>query len=361
MTVREAPAGERAGTGSAARLGAVHPGLGWGGAFLALLALPLLVRNGYQQYLLDLIMINIVLAVGLNIVKGFAGQVNVGHVALAAIGAYTSAVLSTKFGVPFWFALPLATLATGGVGAIVGVPSFRLEGAYLALATLGLAESVRMFIGVTDYLGASIGFGDIPPPFIGEHRLDSYYAYYYIVMTVAFVGTYLAYSILRSDVGRAFMAIREDSLAAGAAGVNVRKYKLLAFVISAFYAGCAGSLAAHMAPGFIHPDDYNLTRMVTVILMVVAGGLGHIWGGVIGAALITLIAEWSRAYYQYEFIIFGMIVVLTMMYMPRGIGGYLDRRRVMRRFVALRGPGAPQGSVSGAIGAGGIGTSDRAP
>jgi hypothetical protein len=105
MTVREAPAGERAGTGSAARLGAVHPGLGWGGAFLALLALPLLVRNGYQQYLLDLIMINIVLAVGLNIVKGFAGQVNVGHVALAAIGAYTSAVLSTEFGVPFWFAL----------------------------------------------------------------------------------------------------------------------------------------------------------------------------------------------------------------------------------------------------------------
>ena len=134
-----------------------------------------LVANGYQQYLLDLIMINVVLAVGLNIVKGFAGQVNVGHVALAAIGAYTSAVLSTKFGVPFWFALPLATLATGLVGAIVGVPSFRLEGAYLALATLGLAESVRIFIAVTDYLGASIGYGDIPPPIIAGWRLDSYY------------------------------------------------------------------------------------------------------------------------------------------------------------------------------------------
>jgi len=228
--------------------------------------------------------------------------------------------------------------------------------AHLALATLGLAESVRMFIGVTDYLGASIGFGDIPPPMIGDHRLDSYYAYYYIVMPIAFIGTYLAYSILRSDVGRAFMAIREDSLAAAAAGIKVRKYKLLAFVISAFYAGCAGSLAAHMAPGFIHPDDYNLTRMVTVILMVVAGGLGHIWGCVIGAALITLIAEWSRAYYQYEFIIFGMIVVLTMMYMPRGIGGYLDRRRVRRRFVALRGQGGPQGTVSAAVGAGAVGT-----
>jgi branched-chain amino acid transport system permease protein len=255
---------------------------------------------------------------------------------LAAIGAYTSAVLSTKFGLPFWFALPLATLATGFVGAIVGVPSFRLEGAYLALATLALAESVRIFIAVTDYLGASVGYGDIPPPIIAGWRLDGYAAYYYIVMPVAVIGTYIAFSILHSDVGRAFKAIREDTLAAAASGINVRKYKLLAFVISALYAGCAGGLAAHMAPGFIHPDDYNLTRMITVILMVVIGGLGHVWGGVIGAALITLVAEWTRSYYQYEFIIFGLIVVLTMMYMPRGIGGYIDRRLATRRFVALR-------------------------
>jgi branched-chain amino acid transport system permease protein len=140
-------------------------------------------------------MINIVLAGGLNIVKGFAGQVNVGHVALAAIGAYTSAVLSTKFGISFWFALPLATIATGLVGAIVGVPSSRLEGAYLALATLGLAESVRMFIGVADYLGASVGFGGIPPPMIGDWRLDGYGAYYYVVMPITVTGTYVASSI----------------------------------------------------------------------------------------------------------------------------------------------------------------------
>ena len=198
-----------------------HPGWRWGGAFVALSALPLAAANGYQQYLLDLIMINIVLAVGLNIVKGFAGQVNVGHVALAAIGAYTSAVLSIKFGLPFWFALPLATLATGLVGAIVGVPSFRLEGAYLALATLGLAESVRIFIAVTDYLGASVGYGDIPAPIIAGWRLDAYAAYYYVVMPVAVIGTYIAFSILHSDVGRAFKAIREDTLAAAASGINV--------------------------------------------------------------------------------------------------------------------------------------------
>ena len=190
------------GSGLLARAIATRPGFRWGAAFALLLALPLAIANGYQQYLLDLIMINIVLAVGLNIVKGFAGQVNVGHVALAAIGAYTSAVLSTKFGLPFWFALPLATLATGLVGAIVGVPSFRLEGAYLALATLGLAESVRIFIAVTDYLGASVGYGDIPAPIIAGWRLDAYAAYYYVVMPVAVIGTYIAFSILHSDVGR---------------------------------------------------------------------------------------------------------------------------------------------------------------
>jgi len=327
---------EEVGAQSFLSAAAAHPGYRWGAAIVVLFALPLAIANGYQQYLLDLIMINIVLAVGLNIVKGFAGQVNVGHVALAAIGAYTSAVLSTKFGLPFWFALPLATLATGVVGAIVGVPSFRLEGAYLALATLGLAESVRIFIAVTDYLGASVGYGDIPPPIIAGWRLESYAAYYYVVMPIAVIGTYIAFSILHSDVGRAFKAIREDTLAAAASGIDVRKHKLLAFVISAFYAGCAGSLAAHMAPGFIHPDDYNLTRMITVILMVVVGGLGHVWGGVIGAALITVVAEWTRSYYQYEFIISGLIVVLTMMYMPRGIGGYIDRRLATRRFIALR-------------------------
>jgi len=298
--------------------------------------LPFLAWNGYQQYLLDVIMINIILAVGLNIVKGFAGQVNIGHLALAAIGAYSSAVLATKFGLSFWLALPISTLATGVVGALVGVPSFRLEGAYLALATLGLAESVRTFIDVTDYLGSSSGLGGIPPPMIGGHSLAAYGAYYYVVMPIAVLGVYFSFRILRSDIGRAFKALREDTLAAAASGINVRKYKLLAFVISALYAGCAGSLTAHLAPGFIHPDDFNLTQMVTVMLMVVFGGLGHVWGGVIGAVLITIVYNWSRAYYQYEMIIFGMIVVLAVLYMPRGIGGYIDDFLATRRFVTVR-------------------------
>ncbi len=310
--------------------------LPWLGGLLALLLLPWATRNAYHHFILNLILINVILAVGLNIVKGFAGQVTVGHIALCAIGAYTSAVLSAKFGLPFWLALPAATVATGLVGCLVGVPAFRLEGAYLALATLGLAESVRIAIGVTDYIGAAVGFSDIPPPVLFGRPIVDHIAYYYVVMPLALAGIYFSFCILRSDIGRAFKALREDSLAAAACGINVRKYKLLAFLISALYAGCAGSLQAHMAPGFLHPNSYTITEMVTLLLMIVMGGIGHIWGGVVGAVIVTIVYDLTRDYYQYQMALFGMVIVLTIMYMPRGIGGLIDDYLAKRRFVAIR-------------------------
>jgi branched-chain amino acid transport system permease protein len=301
-----------------------------------LIPLPLIAINDYQHFLLDLILINIILAVGLNIVKGFAGQVTVGHIALMAIGAYTSAVLATKFGMPFWLTLPSAMLVTALAGLVVGIPSFRLEGAYLALATLGLAESVRIFISATDYLGASIGYSDIPSPTLFGYSLDTHFRYYYVVMPLAVASVYFSFCMLRSDVGRAFKALREDPLAAAASGINVRKYKSLAFLISALYAGCAGSLAAQMTPGYIHPNNYTLVEMVTVLLMVVLGGIGHIWGGIIGAIIVTIIYDLTRDYYQYQLLMFGMVIVLTVTYLPSGIGGLIDRYFVTKRFIALR-------------------------
>ncbi len=308
----------------------------WSLGLAALLLLPLATTNTYHHFVLDVILINIILAVGLNIVKGFAGQVTVGHIALAAIGAYASAVCSVKFGMPFWVALPAATQFTGLCGALIGIPSFRLEGAYLALATLGLSESVRVVISATDYLGASIGFGEIPPPSIAGRSLGGHLAYYYVAMPIALAGVYFSFCILRSDIGRAFKAIREDPLAAAASGVNVRRYKLFAFTLSALYAGCAGSLQAHMSPGFIHPNSYTITEMVTLLLMVVLGGIGHVWGGIVGAIIVTIIYDLTRDYYQYQLAIFGMIIVLTVMFMPRGIGGLIDRFFTTKRFVALR-------------------------
>ena len=313
-----------------------HRGLAWIGAGALLLPLPLALSNAYSQFVVNVILINIILAVGLNIVKGFAGQVTVGHMALAAIGAYASAVFSTKLGLSFWAALPAAMLLTGLAGAMVGVPSFRLEGAYLALATLGLAESVRIVISGTDWLGAAIGYEGIPPPTIGGFVFASHRSYYYIAMPLAMLGLYVSFCILSSDVGRAFKAVREDPLAAAASGVNVRKYKLIAFVLSALYAGCAGSLQAHMAPGFLHPNSYTITEMVTLLLMVVLGGIGHVWGGVIGAIIVTLIDDLTRDYYQYRMVMFGSVIVLTVMFLPRGLGGLIDDVLVRRRFRAIR-------------------------
>ncbi len=314
----------------------LHPIVPWLAGFALLLGLPFLMPNAYHQYVVNVICINVLLAVGLNIVKGFAGQVTVGHIALAAIGAYSSASLSVFAGLPFWLALPAAMLITAAAGALVGVPALRLEGAYLALATMGLAESVRIVIAGTEAVGGAMGFEAIPPPFLGGLALDTHRSYYYIVMPAALIGTYFSFAILRSDIGRAFKALREDPLAAAASGVNVRKYKIIAFILSALYAGCAGSLKAHMNPGFLNPNDYTLTEMVTLLLMIVFGGIGHIWGGVVGAIGVTIINDLTQDYYQYRMLIFGAIIVLTVIYMPRGIGGMLDDWLIRRRFRAIR-------------------------
>lgn len=336
MTDRMTDGTATAGGGASMRTAPARQLVPWLVGLAVMVPLPWLAFNDYHRYLLDLILINVIMAVGLNIVKGFAGQVTVGHVAMMAIGAYTSAVLATKFGLPFWLALPGAMLVTGAAGAIVGIPSFRLEGAYLALATLGLAESVRIFISATDYLGASVGFSDIPSPNLFGTPLDSFRSYYFVVMPLAVAGVYFSFCMLRSNIGRAFKALREDPLAAAASGINVRKYKSLAFIISALYAGCAGSLAAHMTPGFLHPNSFTVVEMVTVLLMVILGGIGHVWGGIVGAVVVTIIYDLTREYYQYQLLLFGMVIVLTVMYMPNGIGGIIDRYFVNRGFAAIR-------------------------
>ena len=202
----------------------VHRLLPWLLAYLILLPLPKLLEFSISDYYIDLAnraCLFILLCVGLNIVKGFCGQVTVGHIGLYAIGAVSSALLALNYGMSFWVSAPLAMLITGFAGIIVGLPSVRLEGAYLALATLGLGESVRIMIAVTPALGSSTGIMLIPAPAIGDFVFDSFERYYYLVMTVALLGIYLSFAILRSATGRAFQAIREDPIAASVVGINV--------------------------------------------------------------------------------------------------------------------------------------------
>ena len=317
-------------------LSRIHRLLPWILAYLLLLPLPVLLKYGLSEYYVDLAnraCLFILLSVGLNIVKGFCGQVTVGHIGLYAIGAVSSALLAMNFNLPFWVSAPIAVMITGLAGIIVGLPSVRLEGAYLALATLGLGESVRIMIAVTPALGSSTGIMMIPEPKIGEFVFNNFESYYYLVMTCALIGIYLSFAILKSSTGRAFQAIREDAIAASVAGINVPFYKLLAFVISALYAGLAGALFAHMPPGYLHHNNFTIIEMVTLLLMVVLGGIGNVWGGVIGAIVVTIIYDQTKDYYFYQPLIFGIIMVVMVVFMPHGIGGVVKNAMIKRKFI----------------------------
>jgi branched-chain amino acid transport system permease protein len=188
-------------------------------------------------------------------------------------------------------------------------------------------------IAVTPALGSSTGLMMIPEPSIGEFIFDNFESYYYLVMTCALIGIYLSFAILKSSTGRAFQAIREDAIAASVAGINVPFYKLLAFVISALYAGLAGALFAHMPPGYLHHNNFTIIEMVTLLLMVVLGGIGNVWGGVIGAIVVTIIYDQTKDYYFYQPLIFGIIMVVMVVFMPHGIGGVVKQAMIKRKFI----------------------------
>ena len=314
----------------------LHPIAPWVLSGIVLVPVPWLVLNEYQIYLIDFTCVMILASIGLNIIKGFAGQVTVGHIGLFAIGAYSSAILSLNFGLLFWLSLPCAVAITAMAGLIVGIPSFRLEGAYLSLVTLGLSESVRIFIIVTPYLGGTIGIGNIPAPQIGDFAFDSWTRYYFLLMPVTLLGIYCSFRILRSRVGRAFKALREDPIAAAAAGINVRRYKLLAFFISAIYAGIAGGMWAHMSPGYISPNSVTLLEMVTMLLIVVLGGIGHIWGASSARSSSPSSTTSPIPIPGTQLVLFGGFIVITVLYMPKGIGGLIERYFVTRRFIEAR-------------------------
>ena len=310
-----------------------YPFLGFIIAFLILMIIPsVFFTDLYQSHIASLVFINIIVASGLNIVKGYCGQVTVGHVGLYAVGSYTAGCMFLYLGSGLWVTLPAAILVTGLFGIAFGIPSFRLEGPYLALATLGGGEAIRLFIENGNFFRSTFGISDIPKPSLMGYNFDSPDRYYFISMTIMIIAVYFSFSILRSGVGRAFMSIREDPICAAAAGINVKKYKILAFILSAMFAGAAGAVYAHMPPGYIHPNNYTVIEMVTFLAMVVLGGLGHIWGGIIGAIVITIVYDLTRPLYKYQLLIFGLTNVLTILFMPKGLGCFIDRYFLEKRF-----------------------------
>ncbi|MDR1520321.1 MAG: branched-chain amino acid ABC transporter permease [Planctomycetota bacterium] len=299
--------------------------------------LPRVLPNHYYVHMCVMIGINILLAVGLNLLTGYTGQINMGQYGLFAIGAYASAVLSRNLGVDVWLAMPLAVLTTAVFGFFVGFPSLRVEGPYLALVTMGFAESVRISFNNSVYLGEAMGVAGIPAPSWFGAQLYSAEKFFYIVYTLVLFGLLFNHNLIESALGRKFRAVRDDPLAANVVGVNVKWVKLTAFCLCAAYAGLAGSLYAHYT-GYVNPSIFTQVIQTNFLLMIVLGGLGFKWGGVIGGVVVTIFFEMTRQFVQYQMVVFGLMMILIVLFFSRGVSGFVQNLAKL-----LRGPAPAEG------------------
>lgn len=249
-----------------------------------------------DNYFLDVanqIGVAIIGAIGLNILTGFTGQISIGHAAFLAIGAYASAILTSKVGMSFWISLPLAGVVTALIGMIFGIPSLRLKGLYLAMATFAAHFITEFTINHWESLTNGTAGILVPPPAIGKFEFDTDQRMYFIIFTIAICVTFSARNLFRTKVGRAFLAIRDRDISAAVMGVNLFKYKLLAFAISSFYAGVAGALMAHHRK-IITPENFPIWEAIRYLAMIIIGGLGSILGSVYGAVFMILLDEVLR-------------------------------------------------------------------
>lgn len=306
---------------------------------VALIAVaPVLVGNNYQIFIITLIGLYTMLTMGLSLVMGYAGQVSLGHATFYGVGAYATALLSVRFGLPSWAALIAAAALTGLIGFILGVPIFRLRGHYLAMATLGLNVIFSLIIkNEVEVTGGPSGFSNIPPLSIGGFAFDSDTKMYYLVWAVTLGALWLSLNIVNSRVGRALRAIHTSEVAAETLGVDANAYKLRIFALAAGFAGLAGGLYAQ-AIHFISPSSFDLLVSVELVTMAAIGGLASIWGSIFGAATVVFLGQFIRdkmnlvlagASGEQEIIIFGIILVVIMVFLPEGLtaGGLKLLRR----------------------------------
>ena len=294
-------------------------GLVW--VFL-LIVIPFVVKNPYYLQLLNSALILIIIGVGLNLLTGFTGQISLGHAAFVGIGAYISAYLSVNMGLSFWLALPLSGFITGLIGYLLGRSVLKLKGAYLAIASIGLGEiALLVLANWTNVTHGAEGFKGIPSPTFFGLAINTDLRYYWLLVPIVIVVYLLINTLVDSEVGRAFRSIREDETAAEFMGVDVTKMKVLAFTISTVLAGIAGSLLAHMY-GYLSPFSFNFTQSVSYLMMVLAGGLGFTWGPILGVFFLTFAKEFFRAFNQYQLVIYGLMLVVVIVFMPKGISGF---------------------------------------
>lgn len=284
-----------------------------------------LLVGPYALTLLFLVAINVTLAESLNLVTGYAGQVSIGHAAFYAIGAYTAAILSTTWGWSFWLTLPAAAAVSFAAGVVIGAPSLRVEHDFLAIVTLGLGLVVQGLALNLGFTGGPYGIGNVRRIELGGRPLgvEGHAA---AAVALAALAVVVIQRLAGSRVGTALMAVREDALAAEVAGIPTARYKVLAFALGGLFAGAAGALYAHYAT-FVSSESFDLGASISVLAMVVVGGLGRLLGPVVGAVLLTLIPELMRFTAEYRMLLYGLMLVAIMRYLPHGLLGVVWRAR----------------------------------
>jgi branched-chain amino acid transport system permease protein len=294
--------------------------------FQALLIIGLIIALfpfavGGNQYFISLLVflgLNAMTTMGLSLLMGYAGQISLGHAAFLGIGAYASGILTTKYGLPPFAAFLVGILLSAGVAFLVGKPTLRLKGHYMAVATLGFGEIIFIvFNELSPLTGGPSGLSNIPPLAFGGFPIEGASFLYFVWGAVCLL---LAFSlnVINSRIGRALRAVHGSELAANAMGVDASRYKLQVFVLSAVYASMAGSLYAHFV-AFISPNAFSLMFSILLLMMVVVGGTQTIWGALLGAAILTLLPEYLRGLEDFEVLAYGAILLAVLLFMPQGI------------------------------------------
>ena len=293
-----------------------------------LLAVPPFLKS-YGIYLFSYWLVFVIATMGLNLTVGYAGQKSLGHAAFFGIGAYTVAIV-LKAGFSFWLGLPLAMLGCFVIGLVVGFPALRVQTIYLAFATLGFNTAVWLVLRNEEWLtGGTFGINNIARPSLLGLSLDGNLAYYYFVLGTTVLLAALLWGLLRSPWGKAFTALRDNPIRAESLGVHIQAYTLLSFAIGAVYAGIAGALFASLVQ-FIEPAPFTVGASIMMYLMVVLGGPGYFFGPLLGSAVGVLLPEWLRFAQAWYLFVFGIAVIVMMLWLPDGLLSIPDRLRAKR-------------------------------
>lgn len=294
--------------------------------------LPFVVNSNYWMNLLNLAISFAIACLGLNIVLGYTGQLSLAQAAFWGVGAYTSALLTTRLGLPVWPSMIAAFFVTAVFGVLLGIPTLKLSGHYLAMATIGFGIILQLVLINTIWLtGGSDGIPKIPSPWVGSIELKDANSFFYVAALSLILLTWGSIRLKNSRTGRAFLAIRENEMAAATMGIDTTRYKIMAFALSAAYAGFAGSLFAHSGSHYISPDTFSFDQSVVLLAMMVLGGNGSAIGSFVGATLLTMVPEVLRFLKDSYLMFYAAGIVLIMIFMPGGIASLVYDVPVSRR------------------------------